>query len=413
MKKLSIFILSLTILLTVGVFFNANSAQAALDVPDSGEAVEQAGNEDQLSVKKEKLPVYFFWGDGCPHCHDEMVFLQKIKGDYPQIEFQSFETWNNDANYQLLLKMSKEVGGARTNKVPYLLIGDESVLGFSSEDTTGVKIRQLLDIYILNIGENATSTPAEITDIVKYPFLGNINVNDLSLPALTAVLGTLDGFNPCSMWALMILITLLINSGSKKKMWIVGGVFILVSAISYFLFLTIWLNAFLSFGDIAYIKTGIALLAVGVGIYFLRDFWLKRKLDALTCDVASSETKNKIIARLESALNKESLFAMIVGVVIAAFSVNLIEFVCSAGIPTIYTKILSSNDLSTAGYYLYLLVYDFFYMLDDIVVLLIAGFTWQLFLSSGKYTKYSHLIGGILLLILGVIMLFNPNLLMF
>ena len=311
--------------------------------------------------------------------------------------------------------MSKEAAGKSSTAVPLTIVGDEYVLGYNNDNTTGIKIKQLLEIYISKSkpGSDEAATKIAVEEKISYPLLGQINLNSLSLPILTVVLGTLDGFNPCSMWALIVLITLLINSGSKKKMWIVGGVFILVSAISYFLFLTAWLNAFLKFGYLNAVKISIGVLAVAVGLYFLIDFYKKRKQDALTCDAASSKTKNKIITKLENALKKESLLAMLLGVAVVAFSVNLIEFVCSAGIPAIYTKILTENEVSSAGYYIYLLIYDFFYMLDDIAVLVIAGFTWQLFLSSGKYTKYSHLIGGVLLLILGLIMLFNPNLLMF
>jgi len=410
MKKIVIFSLFLTILLAVGVFFNTGTAQAALNAPD--------GSQTQLAQKSEKLPVYFFWGDGCPHCHDELIFLQKIKDDYPEIEWLNFETWNNEANYQLLLQVTKEKGGRASGSVPVTVIGDELVVGFSGEDTTGAKIKQLLDIYIVkskldNNGDDEPIATSPIGEKIKYPLLGEINLKNLSLPFLTVILGTLDGFNPCSMWALVVLITLLINTGSKKKLWLVGNTFIIASSLSYFLFLTAWFNTFLFVGYLPAVKILIGILAVGVGIYFLNDFYKKRKLAALTCEVTSETTKNKLIARLERAVQKESVLAIIIAVVFVAFSVNLIELLCSAGIPAVYTQVLSQNNLSKIGYYLYLLVYDFFYMLDDIVVLVIAGFTWQLLISTNKYTKYSHLIGGILLLILGIIMLVNPQLLMF
>jgi len=302
--------------------------------------------------------------------------------------------------------------------VPVTVIGDELVVGFSGEDTTGAKIKQLLDIYIVkskldNNGGGEPIATSPIGEKIKYPLLGEINLKNLSLPFLTVILGTLDGFNPCSMWALVVLITLLINTGSKKKLWLVGNTFIIASSLSYFLFLTAWFNTFLFVGYLPAVKILIGILAVGVGIYFLNDFYKKRKLAALTCEVTSETTKNKLIARLERAVQKESVLAIIIAVVFVAFSVNLIELLCSAGIPAVYTQVLSQNNLSKIGYYLYLLVYDFFYMLDDIVVLVIAGFTWQLLISTNKYTKYSHLIGGILLLILGIIMLVNPQLLMF
>lgn len=377
--------------------------------------------QNYTQEKNQKLPVYLFWGEGCPHCHAEMVFLDKIKKDYPQIEFKEFEIYNNKNNYQLLSQISREKG-VKINGVPALFIGDEVVIGFNTEETTGAKIKQALDVYLIknqlkinsnkNTG-NQIETQAREDKIVKYPLLGKIKLTDLSLPLLTVVLGTLDGFNPCSMWALIILITLLINTGSRKKMWLVGSIFILASAFSYFLFLAAWLNAFLLIGYLKIVRLLIGLLAIGAGIYFLYDYYKKRKQNSLTCEVSSEKTKSKIIQKLEATLHKKSIWAVILGVIMVAFSVNLIELMCSAGIPAIYTQILSQNHLSRLSYYVYLIGYDFFYMLDDILVLIIAGLTWQLLQGTQKYTKYSHLIGGILILVLGMIMLFNPELLMF
>lgn len=404
-RKTGLFLFTLAIILAV--FFSTTQVGATQLAP-GGNGGDQAVAGDQ------KLPVYFFWGDGCPHCEAEKEFIDEIIDDYPNIEWLAMEVWGNKTNYALMQKMTREKTGKANTAVPVTIIGNEVVYGFGDKEISGVKIKTLLDAYVLE-GDSETGpveTAPEPEEAVKYPLIGKINLKTLSLPMLTIVLGTLDGFNPCSMWALVVLITLLINTGSRKKMWLVGGVFIAASAISYFVFLTAWLNAFLVVGYLMIVRVGIGVLALGVGIYFIQDYIKKRKQDALVCEVASDEKKNKIISKLQEIMQKKSALAVIVGVVAVAFSVNLIELMCSAGIPAIYTQILSQSELSGAGYYMYLLVYDFFYMLDDIVILLIAGFTWQLLANTGKYTKYSHLIGGVLLLILGAIMLINPNLLM-
>lgn len=394
------------ILIAITLFVSPALAQDKQTAPDT-------------SYNQSKLPVYFFWGDGCPHCEKEKIFLESISDDYPEINFISYETWNNRANYNLLLNMTKEKTGRANGAVPAIVIGDEVVIGFGSANTTGRRITQMLDIYRvkgscnINKAETEQCETAQEKEEYKVPLWGKIDIKNMSLPLLTIALGFIDGFNPCSMWALIMLITLLINSGSKKKMWIVGSVFILTSALSYFIFLSAWLNLFLLIGYLRLIQVVIGVFALGAGIYFLRDYYKKRKTDAITCDVTSSNQKNKIIERLQSTLQHNSTLAIIIGTILIAFSVNLIELVCSAGIPAIYTQILSQNELSKGVYYLYLALYDFFYMLDDIIVLIIAGMTWRLFMGNNKYAKYSHLIGGILILCLGLIMLFNPDLLRF
>lgn len=387
-SKIILLILLVIIIAGAAMFFNINKAGA-----------------------QEKLPVYFFWGDGCLHCHEEQVFWDKIKNNYPEIDWLSLETWKSDENQALLLKMTRERTGKAFGSVPVTVIGEKIIYGFGNENTTGQQIIKALDIYT---GRTTAETPDQKTKENKYhlPLIGEVDIQKLSLPVLTIVLGAVDGFNPCSMWALLVLITLLINSGSKKKMWLVGWTYIIASSISYFLFLTAWLNTFLVIGYIVAIRIIIGILAIGVGIYFFRDYLKNRKKDGLTCEVTSTETKSKIISRLEKILQKEKTLGIIAGITLIAFSINLIELLCSAGIPAVYTQILSQNNTSSGGRYLYLLIYDFFYMLDDIVVLLIAGFSWKLFVGNKKYAKYSHLIGGLLLFILGVIMIFSPNLLM-
>lgn len=413
LTKRTLFAISLFALLFTGAFlhyFHPDSAMAALPAPGN----ELGNNSSAPANDNRKLPLYLFWGDGCAHCEDEKQFLEKIKVDYPQIEILSFEVWHNKKNYQTLLEVSRRISGHQSSSVPFTVIGNEYMLGYKDDATSGAEIRQLLDLYI---AQSSNSQPNEMPmqpkATIKYPLLGILNLKTLSLPILTAALGTLDGFNPCSMWALVVLITLLINSGSKKKMWLVGWVFILTSAFSYFIYMTAWFALFSSLGAIRAVQTAISILAITLGAYFLYDWFKKRKQSALVCAVAPDKTKATIIRRLKNALTKNSVWLMIAGVILVTWSVNAIEFMCSAGIPTIYTGILAQNNLPTAGYYAYLGLYDFFYMLDDMVVLLIAAFTWKIFTASGKYTQYSRLLGGILILILGIIMLVSPRILMF
>ena len=363
--------------------------------------------------EQNKLPVYFFYGDGCPHCRDEEIFWGKIKNNYPNIEWINYEIWNNRENYELLLKTTEETIGRATGNVPITIIGEQAIIGFRDEQTTGVQIRQLLDIYAATGKVEKDSQSANQDETVKFPLWGKLKLKELSLPILTMALGAIDGFNPCSMWAPLVLITLLINAGNKKKIWLVGWTYIVASALSYFMFLTAWFNTFLIVGYLKIIRVGIGILAVTVGAYFLRDYIKKRKQDDLTCEITSTKTKTKIIQKLEKVLKNEKPLGIIIGIALIAFSINLIELLCSAGIPAVYTQVLAQNNLPKITYYLYLLLYDFFYMLDDIVVLLIAGFTWKVFAGNQKYAKYSHLIGGVLLTVLGIIMILKPNLLMF
>lgn len=386
--------------------------------------------QDEKVVNKVNL--YFFYSQTCPHCQAEAFFLSHLKQEYKdKIQIYAFEVTENKGNVKLFQKFG-QVYQADISGVPMTFIGERYVSGYYNDEYTGAEIKNLVEQCLSlecpdpgykilfpdeecdNKNQESQPCPQKTqTKIIKLPLLGEVNLKSLSLPLLTVVLGTLDGFNPCSMWALIMLIALLINAGSKRKLWLVGMVFILTSSLSYFLFLTAWLNIFLLVGYLTIIRVIVGILAIAVGVYFLVNYFKKTKQEAVTCDIASSQGKNKFIRRLERVLSQEKILTIIIGVILIAFSVNVIEFMCSAGVPAIYTQILSQNNLPKISSYWYLVVYVFFYMLDDIIVLLIAAFTWRLFAGTNRATKLSHLIGGVLILILGILMIVKPGWLMF
>ncbi len=193
-------------------------------------------------------------------------------------------------------------------------------------------------------------------------------------------------------------------------MWLLGGTFILTSALVYFLFLTAWLNFFLFIGFIYWIRLVVGLGALIMGGYYLKNYFTNK---ADVCQIEESEKKQKIIERLKNSVQKEKFIFALAGIVVLAAVVNLFELLCSIGLPAIYTNILSLSDLSTVKYYLYLLLYIFFFMLDDMVVFIIAMVTLKAVGMTKKYSRYSALIGGILILIIGVLLLFKPAWLMF
>lgn len=242
------------------------------------------------------------------------------------------------------------------------------------------------------------------------PIFGTIQTANLSLPVLSIVMGILDGFNPCAMWTLLFLISLLLGMKNKKRMWILGMTFIATSAFIYFLFLTAWLNFFLILGFVFWVRIAIGLIAIGVGIYNLRDYQTNK--DG-ACKVTGDEKKRKTFDKLKNITHEKKFILALGGIIILAFAVNLVELVCSAGLPAIYTQILSISNLSPGQHYFYILIYIFFFMIDDLIVFGIAMITLHAVGIQSKYSRFSRLIGGILMLIIGGLLLFKPEVLMF
>ncbi len=350
------------------------------------------------------VTVTLFHGEECPHCQAERSFLSELKKEMPELNVVEYEVWHNEKNRKLFLDTAERLG-IKSLAVPLTIVGDEYMIGFDKPENSGEEIKRM-------IANLSGESPAEIQkeEKVNIPLIGEIGVKSLSLPVLSIVLGTLDGFNPCSMWALLVLLTLVIATGSRKKVWLVGGTFILTSAVSYFLFMAAWLNAFIFIGYFSFVQFAIGVLAVIAGIVSIREFY---KFKPNVCDVSTPEQQKKISERVKKVLRSASLPMMLLGVVAIAFSVNLIELLCSLGLPVIFTKTLTMYDLASWKYYGYIGLYDFFYMLDDIIVLVIAGFSMKFFHFDSGYSRWSRLVAGILMLILGAIFLIKPELLMF
>jgi glutaredoxin len=414
------------------------------------------------SMAAEKVNLYLFWGEGCPHCAKEKNFLAELIKEDPDIVLHEFEVYKDVEGRSKFIEATEKLN-IETNGVPLLIIGDKYLVGFMNEETTGKEIKRLIeesrkngcfdvfadenfgaDTEIVNpiekpeeeipveiedpdddalikitpgdsdstenISEQETCEPSEENSKIILPKIGNLNMESLSLPALTIVLGFLDGFNPCAMWVLLFLISLLIGMKDRKKMWILGIAFIVSSSFVYFLFMVAWLNFFKFVGFITWVRVLIAIIAL-VGAYSsVKKFFSE---DSSGCDVSNSEKKEKVFKKIGNIISNKSFLLSLIGIICLAFVINLVELICSAGLPVIYTQVLSLNNMEGIKYYLYILLYIIFFMLDDLFVFFVAMITLQMTGITTKYVKYTRLIGGIILAIIGILILFRPDLLMF
>ncbi len=392
--------------------------------------------QEDIVVENDKINIYFFWGDGCPHCEKEKVFLETFQEENPDVVVRDYEVWGSKENLNLMMEFAKKLD-VDVRGVPFTVIGEHYVIGWVSDNYSGGKIEEAVECgrseSCPDIGAEILAEDPEvkgeediqekkeenkeekkevvgIPETMDLPIIGEIETKDFSLPVLTVVLGVLDGFNPCAMWTLVFLISLLLGLKDRKRMWILGIVFIATSAFVYFLFMAAWLNFILFIGMVTWVRAIIGLVALGGGIYNLREYIVNKDAN---CKVTNKEKRQKVFKRLKDITHKESFILAIGGIILLAFAVNLVEAVCSAGLPAVYTQILSLNDLSKVQYYFYILLYIFFFMLDDLIIFFIAMTTLHMTGASKKYSRWSNLIGGILMVVLGLLLIFKPELLMF
>lgn len=373
-------------------------------------------------AEERDITMFFFYGDGCPHCAEEEVFIEKLEKEYKNFEVVSFEVWKNRKNSKLLAEVSRKLD-IKVSGVPVTIIGSQYIIGFNSENTTGEQIKNIIDQYLIS-GYVDIITPliegkedpidnivnTNISNSINIPFLGELEMNKLSLPVLTILIAGLDGFNPCAMWILLFLISLLLGMKNRKRMFILGFAFIFASGFVYFLFLSAWLNLFLFLSFVYWLKILIAAIAIFSGVYHLREYWKNRNG---TCHIIEKEKRERVFGRLKKIVQKKNFFIAIVGIVLLAAAVNLVELFCSAGLPAIYTQVLALSDLNPVQHYSYLLLYVIVFMLDDLLIFIIAMTTLRMKALSSKYTRWSNLVGGILMIIIGLLLIFKPSFLMF
>lgn len=380
-------------------------------------------------VQAKNINIYLFHNESCTHCQAEIEFLEELSKTR-EITLYKYEVSQSSDNQKILTEV-RDLFQNKENLVPFTIIGSETFTGFSS--VTKSKILETIDYYDQNdycdkTGVYLKKVPAcEVSDSkdtsseFDLPIIGKVDAKKFSLPIISVVIGLVDGFNPCAMWVLIFLLSMLINMKDRKKMWILGLTFIVTSALVYTLIMFAWLNIMVNLTTVRWLQLIIAAIAlVAGGINLISYFKSLKKDDG--CMVTTDDSRKKTISKIkrivtleEESENKKkfAFLAAILGIIALAISVNVIELACSAGLPLIFTQILAMNNVSMLARAIYILIYILFFMIDDIIVFIIAMATFKITGISTKYTKYSHLIGGIIMLIIGILMIFKPSLIMF
>ncbi len=371
--------------------------------------------------------IYLFYGDGCPHCAQERQYIVDVlQNKYSNLKIYEYEIYNNKDNAALLQEVAEKLG-VGVEGVPFLIIGDQDFVGYAKSTSAQVIEQKVKECSIEQCNDSVASIVGvdiqEVNDIeendisdegnekiVSLPLFGKINALSFSLPIVTIIMGMLDGFNPCAMWTLLFLISLLLGIENRRRMWLLGITFIVASASVYFLFMSAWLNLILFLGLITWIRILIGVLALVGGGYSVKEF-IRNKNNV--CKVTKEDNKQKTFEKLKLAVQQNSLWLALGGIVVLAFAVNLIELICSAGLPAVYTQVLALSEMHAWRYYFYILLYIFFFMLDDLLVFSVAMITLKMTGITTKYARASRLVGGLVMLAIGAALILKPELLMF
>lgn len=231
-------------------------------------------------------------------------------------------------------------------------------------------------------------------------------MDNVSLPVFTVMLGLIDGFNPCAFFVLCFLLSLMIYARSRKRILLIGLIFVFISGLVYFLFMSAWLNFFLLAGSIGIVTLIGGIIALALGVVNLKDFFFFSKGVSL---VIPESKKPKLFSRMRNLVKSPTLISVIAGTIILAIVANTYELLCTLGFPMIYTRALTLNNLEPFTYYLYLLLYNIFYVIPLLFIVLIFAVTLGSRKLTEEHGKLLKLLSGFMIFGLGLVLVFSPD----
>ena len=338
---------------------------------------------------------------GCPHCAEARHFLAELSRERTQLSIVEHDVVRDPHALERLRELTARAG-IGTPGVPTFAIGNHVIVGFEAE-TTPARIRALLEGSGTLSGEEPPPGPP---GSVGLPLVGLVDVEGLGLPLFTVVVGLVDGFNPCATWVLLFLLAMLVNLRSRSRMALIAGTFVVVSGVVYFAFMAAWLTFFMVIGVSRPLRILLAAVALFVGAVNVKDFFAMGRGPSLSIPESA---KPGFYRRVREILHADDLAGAMIGIVTLAFLVNLVELLCTAGLPALYTAILTSQGLPAWTYYAYLALYTAAYMLDDAILVAIGVVTLGRTKLQERGARWLKLLSGLVILTLGALLLARPS----
>ena len=360
-----------------------------------------------------------FVREGCPHCADAERFVDKLHQEQPALAVTIRDVSRDPLALERLQQLVANTPGGVAG-VPAFHRGGELLIGFEDEESSGPRIRALVarapppvaaggpegSCRIDTIEPCATPAAADASSI-ELPWIGKrVSVDDVGLPVFTIAIGLFDGLNPCSMWVLVLMISMLASVGDRRRMVAIAGTFVAIQGIAYFAFMAAWLNLFLLIGLSRTSEIVLGVLALVAGLIHVKDFVAYGR--GISLSIPDS-AKPGLYQRMRGLIHERSLALAIGGTVVLGVLVQLIELLCTSGLPALYTRILTQSHLDPWSYYGYLLLYDAMYMLDDVALLAIGVVTLSQKRMQEKEGRVLKLLSGVVMVLLGVYLIGFPR----
>jgi len=377
-----------------------------------------AGVDDPGTVAAtlaEALRVEVFSRPGCSRCTTAQAWLPTLVARMSALSVEHFDIVADPAARDRLAQLVRRHGTAAAS-VPVIHICNRLVVGFDGAAVTGGRVDGLLEPWSrpcpAPIGTDDPSLvlhddeASERSEAIDVSLFGRIDAGRLGMPMFTVVIGLIDGFNPCAMWVLLLLLSILVNVRDRVRIIAIAGTFVLVSGLAYFAFMAAWLHVFEWIGFLRPVQITLGLLAIAIGTIHVKDFFALHQ--GLSLSIPES-AKPGLYRRMRQIVTAENLPAALLATFTLAVLVNVVELLCTAGLPALYTSILSARGYSSAVRYGYLALYIAAYMFDDALMVATVVWSFRRFKLQETAGRWLKLVSGTVILLLGLVMLLKPE----
>lgn len=353
--------------------------------------------------------LHFFYAENCPGCQKQKPFVEDLQRRYPELKVRIYDVWLERDSFKLMMALAR-AHGVEIATTPATGVGRHAWFGFNDMIAREIEaavvdcLAKGCPDLVATLADGQPPPPVAPTADEPLP----LDPNNYSLPVFTVLLGLLDSFNPCAFFVLLFLLSLMSHTRSRKRMFLVGGVFIFCSGLVYFFFMAAWLNLFLLAGHLPLLTTFAGLVALTIALFNIKDHFFFHQGPTLSIP---EKAKPKLMTRMGNLLKGQRLLPILTGTVVLALVANSYELLCTAGFPMVYTRILTLHEHPGWLYYLYLGLYNLAYVVPLLIIVTLFALTFGSHKMSELEGRMLKLMSGMMMLILGLILLWAPILL--
>jgi thiol-disulfide isomerase/thioredoxin len=356
------------------------------------------------------IDLYFVYSSTCPHCQRALPFIDDLEQSLPWLNVVWLKVDSDDPEIERVALAAADEVGQTLSGVPAFMFCNTMITGYDGPEGIGAVISSELGTChrSYSIQDSSTSSTTTPRHEVTVPGIGTVATSSVPLPVFTAIVAGLDAFNPCAFFVLLFLLSLLVHTRDRTRMAVVGFTFVAISGILYFAFMAAWLNVFLVTGHLKWITATAGVIAITIALLNLKDYARPGSKGSLSIPESA---KPGLFARMRGLVGDDRFVPVLGATVALAVVANSYELLCTAGLPMVFTRVLTMHDLSTPEYYGYLAFYNMIYVLPlfGIVIAFVSTLgSRKLQPEEGRVLK---LLSGTMMLGLGAVLLLAPELL--